>query len=179
MTHIIRKPLKIPDGVLCYLTLNSLRARGKLGEREISIHKNVRLRMERDEITVSLAPNSFGKQAKSMLGTTHRLIVNLILGVSAGIEKNLEIHGIGYGAIVKERDLILQLGFSHDVVLKIPSKIYVQCKSLTQISIFGVNREQVGEFAARVRSCKKPDPYKGKGIRYQGEVLYLKEGKKK
>ena len=129
--------------------------------------------------SIVITPLNETKDAKSVWGMTRTIINNMVLGVSEGYNKNLEINGVGYRAAIDGNILTLQLGYSHDIKLAIPEDLEVKCVKPTEISISGINKQRVGQFASEIRRLRKPEPYKGKGIKYQEEVIRRKEGKKK
>lgn len=177
MSRIGKNPVNVPSGVEFNLTESLVSVKGKNGSLSLSLSKDVIVKSEGTQIFVM--PRSNSKQSRMMWGTTKKLIENLVVGVHTGFTKILEINGVGYRAAVQGDKLQLILGFSHDLDVDIPSDLTVKCDKPTQISVFGADRQRVGQFAAVVRAYKKPEPYKGKGIKYQNEIILRKEGKKK
>lgn len=186
MSRIGKKPVSIPEGVEIQIQGQDVKAKGKLGELELRLHDEVSAKIEdvaNDDGKVSkivvLAPKSNSKFAQQIWPTMRTLLDNLCIGVSQGYEKKLEIHGVGYRAKLQGSDLILSLGFSHEVVFPIPAAVKVTVEKQTALTISGIDKQLVGEVSAKIRSFKKPEPYKGKGIRYADEYIIRKEGKKK
>jgi large subunit ribosomal protein L6 len=177
MSRIGLSPVTVPDGVTIDVAGKIVTAKGKLGELSMTLVDEVELTQDDKQLIVR--PRGETKQARSMWGTTRSLLSNLVVGVDEGFTINLEIVGVGYRAAVEGKDLVLQLGFSHEVRHPIPEDLKVACAAPTQISVSGADRQKVGQFAANIRSYRKPEPYKGKGIRYAGEFILRKEGKKK
>jgi len=177
MSRVGKNPVVVPSGVECQLTDGIFQAKGKGGQLSLALSQEVVVKLEDSKVAVTPRTNS--KHARQMWGTTQRLISNIVTGVSQGFTKRLEITGVGYRAAVQGSNLQLQLGFSHDIVLPIPSDLKVQCDKPTSVSISGIDRQRVGQFAANVRSYRPPEPYKGKGVKYENEFILRKEGKKK
>jgi len=177
MSRIGKNPIEIPDSVNVAIEGNLVTAKGSLGE--LSYLKIDDVNVEKDNQKIIVSPSNSSIKARRMWGTTRTNIHNIILGVSSGFTKELEIQGVGYRAQVQGEKLQLSLGFSHDVVQNIPKGIDVKCRDQTHISISGIQKNKVGQFAADVRNFRPPEPYKGKGIRYAGEYVVRKEGKKK
>lgn len=177
MSRVGKNPVNVPSGVEFNLTEALVSVKGKNGNLSMPLSKEVIVKAEGTQIFVQ--PRSNSKQSRMMWGTTKKLIENLVVGVHTGFTKVLEINGVGYRAAIQGNKLQLNLGFSHDLDVEIPSDLTVKCDKPTQITISGADRQRVGQFAAVIRSYKKPEPYKGKGIKYQDEVILRKEGKKK
>ena len=178
MGRLNKYPIKIPEGVEVSITdQNTLKAKGKLGEQSYGLSPYVQIKIGENQLFVNLKDESRVSQIQG--GTIRSLLANLIQGVHQGYSKTLEVSGVGYRAQVKGKVLNLQLGFSHDVNFDIPDGIEIKCKNQNQISISGINKHLVGQVAAKIRNFRKPEPYKGKGIKYQDEVIVRKEGKKK
>ncbi|HAE76010.1 MAG: 50S ribosomal protein L6 [Rickettsiales bacterium] len=178
MGRLNKYPIKIPEGVEVSITdQNMLKAKGKLGEQSYGLSPYVQIKIGESQLFVNLKDESKVSQIQG--GTIRSLLANLIQGVDQGYSKTLEVSGVGYRAQVKGKVLNLQLGFSHDVNFDIPDGIEIKCKNQNQISISGINKHLVGQVAAKIRNFRKPEPYKGKGIKYQDEVIVRKEGKKK
>ncbi|MEN8721481.1 MAG: 50S ribosomal protein L6 [Alphaproteobacteria bacterium] len=177
MSRIGGKPVPVPNGVTVTIADKSLAAKGPKGELSMSIVDEVTVEFANDEVTVKPADDS--KRARSMWGMQRSLIDNIVVGVSEGFEKKLQISGVGYRAQMKGKDLSLQLGFSHDVTVKAPEGITIACPSQTEIIISGSDKQKVGQVAAEIRGWRPPEPYKGKGVRYADEFIIRKEGKKK
>jgi len=177
MSRIGKNPVTIPEGVTVTLEPTVFRAKGKLGELQMPLTKNVTVKHEGNQITVT--PNGKEKTARMMWGTTKRLIENTVNGVSTGFTKTLEINGVGFKVALKGKDLVMNLGFSHEIVYPIPADVKIECPKPTEIKVFGADKQRVGKVASDIREYKKPEPYKGKGIRYSDEYVRRKEGKKK
>jgi large subunit ribosomal protein L6 len=177
MSRIGKKPVALPQGVTADLQGRDLKVKGPKGELEMVFVDEVLAELENDAITVT--PRDKTKRSRSMWGMQRTMVENLFQGVTEGFTVALEIQGVGYRAAVQGKKLNLQLGFSHDVNMDIPEGLDVKCPTQTDIEISGNDKQQVGQFAAEVRSWRKPEPYKGKGIRYKGEYIFRKEGKKK
>ena len=153
-------------------------AKGKLGELSYSFDdSHVATKLEDGKVTVS--PLSLSNASRALWGTTRARINDMIKGVSEGFTKDMELVGVGYKARVEGKNLVLSLGFSHEVVFPAPEGIKITCASPTQISIFGADKQKVGQVAAEIRKYRKPEPYKGKGVKYTTEYVRRKEGKKK
>ncbi len=177
MSRIGKYPVAIPQGVTVEVAGQTVTAKGKLGTLKLPVSGEVSTAVQDGKVVVK--PKSDTKRARVHWGTTRALINNMVTGVSKGFTKNLEIEGVGYRASVQGKNLVLQLGYSHDVVFPIPAEIKITCEKPTSITITGPDRQQVGQIAAVLRSFRKPEPYKGKGIRYADEHIRRKEGKKK
>ena len=179
MSRVGSVPVAVPEGVEVTMVDALLVAKGKLGEVKVPLHKAVDLRIEKDLVTV--LPIDQSKLARSLWGTVRSLIDNAVTGVSVGFTKKLEINGVGYRAQVKGKVLNLQLGHSHDIDFPIPQGIDIKLEGDRQniVAVSGVNKQQVGQVASKIRSFRKPEPYKGKGIKYVDEYILRKEGKKK
>lgn len=175
MSRIGKIPIKIPEGVNVEVTDHSVTVSGPLGTLKQIFRPEVKLVKRTDEILVEQHSNS--KLARSLHGLTRTLIANMILGVTVGWSKELELVGVGYRARMEGDKLILSLGFSHPVEIVPPTGIKIAVEE-NKIKIFGIDKALVGQIAAEIRNLRKPDPYKGKGIRYVGELIKLKAGKK-
>ena len=177
MSRIGKNPVSIPSGVSVELDEGGITVKGAKGMLSMAILDDVIVKQEDDSITV--APRDSGKRARAMWGLHRSLIANLVTGVTDGFTKELELIGVGYRAQVQERNLVLQLGYSNDVEYEIPEGINISCERPTAIKIEGIDKQLVGKVAAEIRGYRPPEPYKGKGIRYVGEYVLRKEGKKK
>jgi len=177
MSRIGTNPITLPDGVTLEVAGLVVTAKGKLGELKATLTDDVVVSQEENVVTVSPRPDA--PNAKKMWGTSRSVISNLVTGVSEGFIKKLEINGVGYRAQVQGKDLLLQLGFSHDVKFPIPEGITINCPDQTHVEISGADKQKVGQVAAEIRSYRPPEPYKGKGIKYEDEYILRKEGKKK
>ncbi len=177
MSRLGKKPVAIPQGVELTLNGQEVKAKGKLGELSVRIDDEVSAKLENGQVLVT--PKTETRHAKAMWSTTRSHIVNIVKGVSEGFKIDLEINGVGYRAAVQGQQLVLQLGYSHEVRVDIPKSVTVKCEKPTSISLFGANKQEVGQLAANIRGYRPPEPYKGKGIKYAGEYILRKEGKKK
>ena len=177
MSRIGSKPVGIRDGVQVAVDGQTVTAKGPKGELSVVLIDDVTVSMT-DE-GVSVQPVGMSKRARSMWGMSRTLVDNIVTGVSDGFEKRLEINGVGYRAILQDRNLHLALGFSHDVDFPIPEGIEIQCPKPTEVVISGIDKQQVGQVAAKIRGYRPPEPYKGKGVKYADEYIFRKEGKKK
>ncbi|MBM3514632.1 MAG: 50S ribosomal protein L6 [Alphaproteobacteria bacterium] len=177
MSRVGKYPVAIPQGVTVTVAGNLLTVKGKLGELKLVASNDVKTEVRDGKVVV--AAGSSSHQARRQWGTTRALLNNMVRGVSQGYKKVLDINGVGFKAQAQGKKLNLNLGFSHDVVVAIPDGLEVKTPTPTQIEIAGADRQRVGQFAAEVRAMKKPEPYKGKGIKYSTETILRKEGKKK
>ena len=177
MSRIGNKAVAIPSGVTANVEGQTVKIKGPKGAMQVVLHDDVMANM--DKSTVKLEPRSESKRARSMWGTSRTLVANLIAGVTKGFEERLEITGVGYRAAVQGRSLNLQLGFSHDVNFLIPEGITIATPKPTEIVVTGIDKQKVGHVAAEIRGFRPPEPYKGKGVKYVGEYIFRKEGKKK
>jgi large subunit ribosomal protein L6 len=169
--------VEIPSGVTVALNDNVLTAKGKLGELKLALTEHVEAKVESGRI--SIVPKSNQTMARMMWGTTRANIANMVKGVSEGYSKTMEITGTGYRAAVQGKTLVVNLGFSHDVNYPIPEGIKITCERPTSIKVEGVDKRQVGQVCAEIRAWRPPEPYKGKGVKFEGEAIRRKEGKKK
>lgn len=177
MSRIGKHPVPVPAGVTVAVEGNTVRAKGKLGELAQVLPPEVTVALEGGKVVIK--PRSSEQRSRAMWGLSRSLVANLVKGVAEGFTRKLEINGVGYRAAADGKILTLQLGYSHDIKYAIPSDIKITCESPTQITISGADRQKVGQIAAEIRSFRKPEPYKGKGIKYAEEVILRKEGKKK
>ncbi len=177
MSRVGLIPVDIPDGVNVDLQGQELTAKGKLGELSLTFVDEVQPSVEDNQLWVK--PVNDSMTARKMWGTYRSLASNVIVGVSEGFTRELEINGVGYRAAVQGKDLVLQLGYSHEVKFPIPEGIKIDCPSQTEISISGADKQEVGSIAAKIRSFRPPEPFKGKGVKYKEEQIVRKEGKKK
>ncbi len=177
MSRVGKNPVQVPSGVELAITGRMVTAKGKLGELSYELTDLVSATLEDNKVVVK--PVDESSVARAMWGTTRARVQNMVTGVSEGFTKELEIIGVGYRAAVQGQTLILQLGFSHDVNHAIPEGISIQCEKPTSIKVSGADKQRVGQVAAEIRAYRKPEPYKGKGIKYVDETILRKEGKKK
>ena len=177
MSRIGKHPVVIPSGVTVTVDGQRVSAQGKMGTLERTLMREVNV--TREDGKISVKPRDDTLRARMMWGTARTLVANLVSGVSQGFTRKMEITGVGYRAQVQGKTLVLQLGYSHDVRYPVPEGIAIQCPDQTHIVISGANRELVGQVAAEIRAYRPVEPYKGKGIKYEGEFVLRKEGKKK
>ena len=176
MSRIGKRVLNIPENVNVVVDGNIVTVKGPLGELTLDLVKNIEVKVE--DNTVIVNPLKDDKFTHAMHGTTNANIKNMIIGVSEGYTKGLEIVGVGYKFNPQGNKLTINAGYSHPVVMEVPDGITVKGISNTEIELSGIDKEKIGEFAANIRKVRKPEPYKGKGIKYKGEVIRRKEGKK-
>ena len=177
MSRIGQSAIKIPSGVTLSLADGVVSAKGSNGEISRALPPMVELTIGDEEAMVKPIGNSI--KSRALWGTARALVNNMVVGVSQGFTKNLTIHGVGYRASVQGNKLALNLGFSHPVQMEIPAGIKCSVENNTQVNLSSYNKELLGQFASEVRSKRPPEPYKGKGVRYEGEQILRKEGKKK
>jgi large subunit ribosomal protein L6 len=177
MSRVGKYPVAIPQGVTATLAGNMLTVKGKLGELKLQTTDDIEASVADGKVWVKTKSDS--KRARSQWGTTRATISNMVKGVSQGYKKTLDINGVGFKAAAQGKKLTLNLGFSHDVIYAVPDGIEIKTPAPTQIEISGANRQKVGQVAAEIRGYKRPEPYKGKGIKYSDEQVRRKEGKKK
>ena len=176
MSRIGNRKIVVPQGVTVTNENNTVTVKGPKGELSLDLVKNITVEVNETELTVVRANDE--KNTKAMHGTTNANIKNMITGVTEGFQKGLEIIGVGYRFNVKGNTLVINAGYSHPVELEVPAGLTVEQVSNTEISVKGIDKVLVGEFAANIRKIRKPEPYKGKGIRYKDEYVQRKEGKK-
>jgi large subunit ribosomal protein L6 len=177
MSRVGKNPVAVPQGVTCQLNGQEITVKGKNGELSAVLSKDVNVTFDNNEVLVRPVDDS--KQARMLWGTWKNRIRNMVQGVNEGFSIRLEINGVGYRAAVEGQNLKLQLGFSHDVLYPILEGIKIVCEKPTVIVVSGADRQRVGQAAAEIRAYRKPEPYKGKGIKYENEHIVRKEGKKK
>ncbi len=177
MSRVGKQPVLIPSGIEANIVNNEILIKGQKGELKKEFPSLVKVTKEDGKILV--VPKNESKDAKAAWGLIRTIINNMVVGVKEGFNKTLEINGVGYRASISENILTLQLGFSHDIKLAIPSDIEVKCVKPTELIVSGIDKQKVGQFAAEIRRLRKPEPYKGKGVKYQEETIRRKEGKKK
>jgi large subunit ribosomal protein L6 len=177
MSKIGKKAVPVPKGVTATIEGEKFKAKGPRGELSLALSDKVAAKIDNGLITVTSKGES--KQHKAAWGFTRAMIANLVRGVEKGYEKKLEINGVGYRAAVQGKNLQLALGYSHDVVYPIPEGIAIVTPRPVEIVITGIDKQRVGQVAAEIRDFRPPEPYKGKGVRYAGEYIFRKEGKKK
>ena len=178
MSRVGKYPVIIPEGVSASIENSTVTVKGKLGELSFTFDQGyVDTKLEENKIVVT--PLSQSQQARSLWGTTRAQINSIVKGVSVGYTKSIELFGVGYKARMDGKNVVLSLGFSHDVPFETPNGITIACESPTVLKVSGVDKQLVGQVAAEIRKYRKPEPYKGKGIRVDGEYVRRKEGKKK
>jgi large subunit ribosomal protein L6 len=177
MSRIGNKPVAVPSGVTANVEGQIVKLKGPKGALQILLHDDVAAKVEGESVTIE--PRAETKRARSLWGTSRTLVANLVTGVTKGSERRLEITGVGYRAGVQGKNLHIALGYSHDVVYPIPEGITIATPKATEIVISGIDKQKVGQVAAEIRDFRPPEPYKGKGVKYAGEYIFRKEGKKK
>ena len=177
MSRIGKRPVPFPGGVTADIADGTLTVKGPKGTLSLTMRNEISYTV--DEGSILVRPANDSKQARAFWGMQRTLVDNLVTGVTQGYSKVLEITGVGYRANVQGKNLKLQLGYSHDVDFAIPEGIEVKTPDNTTIEISGIDKQKVGQVAAEIRRWRKPEPYKGKGIKYRGEYIFRKEGKKK
>jgi large subunit ribosomal protein L6 len=177
MSRIGKKPVAIPSGVTARLEGQTIAVKGAKGELKFTAPQEVAISI--DEGAVHVQPHGEDKRSRAMWGMTRAQVANLVGGVTKGFEKKLEINGVGYKAAVAGKNLQLSLGYSHDILYPIPAGVTITTPKPTEVAIVGIDKRQVGQIAAEIRGFRRPEPYKGKGVKYAGEFIFRKEGKKK
>ena len=177
MSRIGKKPVDLPSGVTATISGQTVEVRGPKGTESFTATDDVTIEMEDGKVVVT--PRGKSKRARQQWGMSRTMVQNLVTGVTEGFKKELEINGVGYRAQMQGNTLKLNLGYSHDVDFEVPAGVTVTAPKQTQIVIEGSNAQAVGQVAANIREWRKPEPYKGKGIKYAGEYIFRKEGKKK
>jgi large subunit ribosomal protein L6 len=177
MSRIGKRAVTVPSGVTANVEGQTVKVKGPKGALSLVLDENLSAKLEGNALKIE--KRNEGARAKSMWGTSRTLVSNLMAGVTKGFERKLEITGVGYRAAVQGKNLQLALGYSHDVVYSIPEGITVVTPKPTEIVISGIDRKKVGQVAAEIREYRPPEPYKGKGVKYEGEYIFRKEGKKK
>ncbi len=177
MSRIGKKPVTVPGGVTAQVNGQEIKIKGPKGELSHVLVDDIIAKLNKGEIEIAMREDT--KTARAMWGMSRTMVANLIAGVTEGFTKRLEITGVGYRAALQGQNLQLQLGYSHDVIYPIPQGIQIACARPTEIVITGIDKQKVGQVAAEIRSYRPPEPYKGKGIKYAGEFILRKEGKKK
>jgi len=175
MSRVAKRPVELPSGVTASVASNVVKVKGAKGELSLTVANGVSVEQQDKKLAIKFD----GQQARMTAGATRAHLANMVLGVSKGYERKLELVGVGYRAAVQGKVLNLTLGFSHAVNFPIPEGISMECPSQTEIVIKGIDRQKIGQVCAKIRAIRPPEPYKGKGVRYTGEKIELKEGKKK
>ncbi len=177
MSRVAKSPVAVPAGVEIKRNGQILVIKGSKGQLELSVHANVEVAQEENVLT--FAPRDGAKHSRALAGTTRALVNNMVTGVTAGFEKKLQLVGVGYRAQAKGTTLTLNLGFSHPVEYALPAGVTAETPSQTEILVRGIDKQLVGQVAAEIREFRRPEPYKGKGVRYADERVRRKEAKKK
>ena len=177
MSRIGKKPVTLVTGVTASISGQTVEVKGPKGTRSFTATDDVTLTIEEGAVKVS--PRGTSKRARQQWGMARSMVENLVVGVSTGFKKELEIQGVGYRAAMSGTNLKLSLGYSHEVNFEVPAGVTVSAPKQTEIIVEGIDQQLVGQVAANIREWRKPEPYKGKGIRYKGEFVFCKEGKKK
>ena len=177
MSRIGKKPVAVPSGVTATISGQTVSVKGPKGTLTFTATDDVTITQEDGAIKVT--PRGTSKRARQQWGMVRSMVENLSVGVTTGFKKELELQGVGYRAAMQGKDLKLSLGYSHDVVFDVPQGVTVSTPKPTEVVIEGIDPQQVGQVAANIREWRRPEPYKGKGIRYKGEYIFRKEGKKK
>lgn len=177
MSRVGKRPVAVPSGVTATVDGQTVKMKGPKGQLQFVVHDDVEVKLESGQIKVN--PRVETNRARALYGTARAQVANLVEGVTKGFEKKLEITGVGYRAAMQGKNLQLALGYSHDVVYTIPEGITITVPKPTEITVAGSDIQRVGQVAAEIRSYRPPEPYKGKGVKYVGEFIFRKEGKKK
>jgi large subunit ribosomal protein L6 len=177
MSRIGKRAVAIPAGVTANVAGQTINVKGPKGALQLTLHDDVAAKMEGGGVKID--PRNDSKRARAMWGTSRSLLANVVDGVTKGFEKRLDITGVGYRAAVQGKNLQLLLGYSHEISYPIPEGIAITTPRPTEIVVTGIDKQKVGQVAAEIRDFRPPEPYKGKGVRYSGEYIFRKEGKKK
>src|SRR5678816_2882409 len=177
MSRVGKRPVTIPSGVTASVEGQTVKMKGPKGQLQFVVHDDVEVKFENGAVKV--APKLSTNRAQAMYGTARAQVANLVEGVTKGFEKKLEITGVGYRAALQGKNLQLALGYSHDVIYPVPEGITIAAPKPTEIVVTGIDKQKVGQVAAEIRAFRPPEPYKGKGVKYAGEYIFRKEGKKK
>jgi large subunit ribosomal protein L6 len=177
MSRVGKRPVAVPSGVTATVDGQTVKMKGPKGQLQFVVHNDVEVKLDNGQVKVK--PRVETNRAQALYGTARAQVANLVEGVTKGFEKKLEITGVGYRAALQGKNLQLALGYSHDVVYAIPEGITITVPKPTEITVTGSDIQRVGQVAAEIRSYRPPEPYKGKGVKYVGEFIFRKEGKKK
>ena len=177
MSRVGKRPVPVPSGVTATVDGQTVKMKGPKGQLQFVVHDDVEVKLENGQVKVN--PRVETNRARALYGTARAQVANLVEGVTKGFEKKLEITGVGYRAAMQGKNLQLALGYSHDVIYQIPEGITIAVPKPTEITVTGSDIQRVGQVAAEIRSYRPPEPYKGKGVKYVGEFIFRKEGKKK
>jgi len=177
MSRVGKRPVAVPSGVTATVDGQTVKMKGPKGQLQFVVHSDVEVKLDNGQVKVN--PRVETNRARALYGTARAQVANLVEGVTKGFEKKLEITGVGYRATLQGKNLQLALGYSHDVVYAIPEGITITVPKPTEITVTGSDIQRVGQVAAEIRGYRPPEPYKGKGVKYVGEFIFRKEGKKK
>jgi len=177
MSRVAKNPVELPSGVEISLKGQTMNVKGKKGTLTLDVHSSVEVKQEDNQLV--FAARDGAKFSRAMSGTTRALVNNMVIGVSSGFERKLELQGVGYRAKVSGNTVNLTLGFSHPVDYELPQGVTAEAPTQTEVVLSGIDKQQVGQVAAEIRAFRPPEPYKGKGVRYSGEFVRRKEAKKK
>ena len=177
MSRVGKRPVAVPSGVTATVDGQTVKMKGPKGQLQFVVHNDVEVKLDNGQVKVN--PRVETNRARALYGTARAQVANLVEGVTKGFEKKLEITGVGYRAALQGKNLQLALGYSHDVVYAIPEGITITVPKPTEITVTGSDIQRVSQVAAEIRSYRPPEPYKGKGVKYVGEFIFRKEGKKK
>ncbi|MCR9248066.1 MAG: 50S ribosomal protein L6 [bacterium] len=175
MSRIGKQPIQVPNGVTVTVADGTVTVKGKKGESKLKVRPEVEVTLDGDTLGVKTTDEE--RWSRAMQGTTRALLANMMIGVAEGYEKKLEVNGVGFEAELQGKTLVLKVGFNKPVKFQVPDTVTVECPTLTSITITGIDKQQVGAVAAQIRKIRKPEPYKGKGIKYAEEVIKRKAGK--
>ena len=177
MSRIGKQPVALPSGVSATVSGQTIAVKGPKGTRSFTATDDIELKLE--DNVVHVKPRGLSKRARQQWGMSRSMVANLAQGVTEGFRRDLELVGVGYRAAMQGKDLKLSLGYSHEVIFEVPAGVTVSTPKATEIVVEGADQQMVGQVAAKIREWRRPEPYKGKGIRYKGEYIFRKEGKKK
>jgi large subunit ribosomal protein L6 len=177
MSRIGKQPVALPKGVNATVSGQTIEVKGPKGTRSFTATDDIEIKLEGDVVHVK--PRGLSKRARQQWGMSRSMVANLAQGVTEGFKRELELVGVGYRAAMQGKDLKLSLGYSHEVIFEVPAGVTVSTPRPTEIVVEGADQQMVGQVAANIRDWRRPEPYKGKGIRYKGEYIFRKEGKKK
>ena len=179
MSRVAKKPVGLPKGVTATVSAGSVTVKGAKGSLSLPLSRGITVAQDEQELVVKVAEGPGAKALVPAAGATRAHLANMVTGVTRGFERKLELVGVGYRAQVQGKTLNLTLGYSHPVAYPVPEGVSIETPSQTEVLVKGIDRQQVGQVAAEIRGFRPPEPYKGKGVRYAGEKIVLKEGKKK
>ena len=179
MSRVAKKPVGLPKGVTATVSAGSVTVKGAKGSLSLPLSRGITVAQDEQELVVKVADGPGAKALVPAAGATRAHLANMVTGVTQGFERKLELVGVGYRAQVQGKTLNLTLGYSHPVAYPVPEGVSIETPSQTEVLVKGIDRQQVGQVAAEIRGFRPPEPYKGKGVRYAGEKIVLKEGKKK